>query len=345
MAFDGTNYFVVWSDFRSGEVDDFSFEYPDLFGARVSPTGAILDPTGIVIDSETFAGTVTFRGAGPGPAVAFDGTNYFVVWGGGYRVSTAGVVLDPDPIQIFEFGGTSDVVFDGTNYFVVGQQSSNEIVGARVSTSGTVLDPSPIAIGRGGFIFPNKGPSVSFDGTNYLIVWFRTISTGQYDIYGARVSSGGTLLDGPPDETGGIAISTAPNIQTNPSVAFDGTRYLVAWSDARGSGATFAARLSTTGSLLDGPPDTGGIPIGAGGGPSVAANGPFLVVWNRAGEIVGARVNGSDGTVTDPSGFVIAPSGSLSSAIKRPGGWAVSYSGLDSTYGASRVFLRTVAPK
>jgi hypothetical protein len=60
-------------------------------------------------------------------------------------------------------------------------------------------------------------PAVAFDGTNYLVVWQDGRGT-YYDIYGARVSRAGVVLD-----PGGFAISTATREQRMPAVAFDGT--------------------------------------------------------------------------------------------------------------------------
>ena len=352
VAFDGTNYFVVWSDFRSGAVDpDLEvFAVPDLFGARVSPTGSILDPRGIVIATGITSAMDTIHGPLDRARLGFDGTNYLVVWttynGGtaGARVTTAGEVLDPVPIQIGDGGFFPDVAFNGTNYLVVWLQTDSPffIRGARVSTAGDVLDPFEIDIGVGGINIFGPGPTVASDGSNFLVVWNRRISSSNYDIFGARVTGGGSLLDGPPDDTGGIPISTAPNSQNSPKVAFDGTRYLVAWGDTRVDFASdlYGARVSTNGSLLDGPPDTGGIPISTteGGAQGIAANGPFLVV----GSGLAFRVRGEDGTVLDPSGFPVV----ARSITKGPGGgWAVSYTGADATYGANRVFLRTISPK
>ena len=51
---------------------------------------------------------------------------------------------------------------------------------------------------------------------------------GNYDIYGARVRTNGTVVDAT-----GTAFSTAPGGQFDPDLAFDGTNYLVVWSDYR----------------------------------------------------------------------------------------------------------------
>ena len=65
VAFDGTNYFVVWNTIGGP---------PTIRGARVSTGGVVVDPAGIPI-----------RNPGPywwptNPDVAFNGSNYFVVW-------------------------------------------------------------------------------------------------------------------------------------------------------------------------------------------------------------------------------------------------------------------------
>src|SRR5262245_54720264 len=64
VAFDGTNYFAVWEDYRS--------LYTDIYGARVSPDGSVLDPSGIEITHR--------NGYEFSPTISFGAGNYLVAW-------------------------------------------------------------------------------------------------------------------------------------------------------------------------------------------------------------------------------------------------------------------------
>jgi hypothetical protein len=307
IAFDGTNYLVVWQDYRSGS------EW-DIYGARVSAGGSVLDPAGIAISTAP-------NGQGE-PSVAFDGTNYLVAWddvrNGAYidiygaRVSVGGSALDPAGIAISTSANSQmypAVAFDGTNYLVAWSDyrsgTNYDIYGARVSAGGNVLDPGGIAISTA--VRDQSQSAIAFDGTNYLVVWEDARGGSDWDIYGARVSTGGTVLD-----PGGIAISTAARDQQDPAVVFDGTDYLVAWSDYRsGSGRDiYGARVSVGGSVLD----PGGIAISAAANdqtyPAIAFDGTnCLVVWHdmrsdTSWDIYGARVSPA-GSVVDPDGIAI----------------------------------------
>src|SRR4030081_3634862 len=118
IAFDGTNYFVVWDDERGGPAD--------IYGARVSPAGLVLDTDGFPVSVAPNAqGT---------PSVAFGAGEYFVAWTDsrnnaftysayGARVTPAAVLLDPTGIRIVDYTSyfryyPRGVAFDGVHFLV-----------------------------------------------------------------------------------------------------------------------------------------------------------------------------------------------------------------------------------
>ena len=304
VSFDGTNYLAVWTDERSAP------SVEDIYGARVTPSGTVLDPTGIPIS--TVADNQWY------PAVTFGGSSHLVVWEDqrndsvcGARVSLGGVVIDSAGIRISGWGGYPAAAFGGTNYLVV--LSGDNIYGARVNQAGTVLDPAGIPISTAANY--QRYPAVSFDGTNFLVVWedYRNNSDTS-DIYGARVSQAGTVLD-----PAGICITAAANGQYAPAVAFDGADFFVVWTDER-SGFyeydIYGARVSRAGTVLD----PTGTPVSTAASyqeyAAVSFDGTnYLVAWEdyRSGyywDIYGARVSQA-GAVLDPMGFGISVTSGL----------------------------------
>ncbi|UCF81157.1 MAG: hypothetical protein JSV08_01680, partial [Acidobacteriota bacterium] len=174
VASNGTDYFVAWEDNRSGGADY------GIYGARVASDGTVLDPTGIAVS--TAADNLW------SPSVASNGTDYFVAWQD-HR---------------------------GASY---------DIYGARVTSAGAVLDSAGIAVSTAAN--DQVASSVASNGTDYFVAW-HDFRSGNYDIYGARVASDGTVLD-----PGGIAVSTAASAQYRPAAASNGTDYFVAWEDDR----------------------------------------------------------------------------------------------------------------
>ena len=170
VAFDGTNFLVVWEDERINT-------QRDIFGARVSQQGEILDPIGFPICTS--------------PSVQY---NVNVAWG-------------------------------GQNYLVVWESWGNEswtVYGARVSPDGSVLDPDGFLIAGG----PEWAsyPSVASDGVNFFVVWSYDNTGTSYDIYGTRITPNGEVLD-----PGGILICGTPIFEMCPSIAYNDSIYLVTW--------------------------------------------------------------------------------------------------------------------
>jgi hypothetical protein len=307
-GFDGANFLVVWQDDRN------VFGEPDIRGARVTPAGTLLDTSSFVISLSAMGQYA--------PDVAFDGTNFLAVWEDdrsgyndiyGARVTPGGQVLDPAGIAICTAAKgqyTPVVAFDGANYLVAWEDlrsgTYSHIYGARVTPGGVVLDPAGIVIS------PEAGrqhsPAIGFAGGNYLVVWSDNHTGTDYDIYGARVTSGGYVRD--PD---GIAISSATSDQYYPALASDGANFLVAWQDYRLNGGysdVYAARVTPQGSVLDAQGFVVSQAQYSQDKPAVGFDGAnFLAVWEdyRHGtfsDIYGARVT-PGGTVLDADGLMI----------------------------------------
>ncbi|MEO0216070.1 MAG: hypothetical protein ABIL14_03545, partial [candidate division WOR-3 bacterium] len=86
----GVNYFVVWSDYRNSNWD--------IYAARVTTNGMVLDTGGIAI--------CTAQNTQSYPAAAFDGTNYIVVWQdyrSGFEWDIYGASVSPEGIIIDTF--------------------------------------------------------------------------------------------------------------------------------------------------------------------------------------------------------------------------------------------------
>ncbi len=287
VGFDGENWFCVWSHADGG-----------IYGARVTTSGVVLDPVAIQISA-----------SGIKPVLDFDGTNYLVVWENndiyGARVAPDGTVLDPSGIHICAASSDQEnpyVVFGDTSYLVVWQDERNggvvecDIYGARVNTAGTVLDPAGIPVCNAASY--QRDPGIAFDGTNWLVSWEDHI-TGEFGIYGTRVSQDGTVLD--PDA---VPISLKVNNQDFSSVVYNGLNYFAVWQDWRsGNYDICGARVNNTGQILDSPPIQICPDSGRQWEPAVASGAASnLVVWSddRDIQIYGKRVSFS-GVVLDSS--------------------------------------------
>jgi len=266
IAFDGTNFFVVWADAR---VD--RFYTMDIYGARVTPAGEVLDPIGIPI--------AVGKSNQLMPVVAFDGTNFMVVWSDlglhGARVAPNGTVLDPGGLKIAtgDFGGYPDIAFNGSHFLVASQAQA-----LRVSTAGMALDAAPLPLA--GLSFYDI--AVASNGADFLVVGRKSFGGGYNEVAFARVSSAGMVLDNPAKPV----FSAPMSDQGEPDVDFDGTNYFVVWSHNNGSGvqsAIKAARISPAGAVLDSPPKDVSPAVSGGAQltPRTAFNGSeHLISWS-----------------------------------------------------------------
>jgi hypothetical protein len=306
-ASNGTTALVVWEDWRAGN--------PDIYGARMSASGALLDPNGIPI--------ATGPSPDVAPDVAWNGSTFLVAWGTSNevdnaisyaRVSPNGVVSPPvrDIAHTADSAGGVQVAASGPTFLITyrGSHGVDNWIGATLVPGGSItIDP--------GFDFDDSGdsfhwwverPAVAANNNGFLVAWGRTQTQAldeDFDIFARRVSRTGSM--GTP-----VRLTSSSAEQIAPGVAWNGTNWLVAWEDHRnGKADIYGTRLSTALQALN----PGGKAIGrAAGGqivPAAAANGSmFYIGWTdwrlvQTADIFGQRV-GNDGTNRNgTSGFGI----------------------------------------
>jgi len=286
VAFNGDHYLVTWVDPLNSTIN----------ATVVTVTGSVLGdvvisplvpiPSGLVFDS-------LIR-----PAIASNGRDFLIVWNEGSgstgddRTDLTGcmVTIDPDgsvvltvcdiPLGSPEGDYAPSVAFAKENFLVTWSSGSYrsdawelDILGRLVSSDGqTISDEIAITTEPRSQV----DPTVSSDGTNFLVVW-RDNQPGP-DLLAARVSESGVVLDGPP--SGAMIISESG---TSPQVAHNGQNWLIVWRENVSPFAfIFGTQVASDGSVLE----PSGVPISVWSEdiplfPAVASDGEnFLVTWS-----------------------------------------------------------------
>jgi Protein of unknown function (DUF3152) len=304
VAFDGTNYLVVWQELRPGATRD-------LYAARVSEAGVVLDPLGIPISKAA--------GHQWAPAVAFDGSSFVVVWQDdrsaatrpdvyGARVSSAGVLLDPGgvPISAGAAGQLAPAVAGTGAGSLVVWADGPDIRGARLSSAGAVLDPAGLTVSAAAGA--QLDPAVAFAGSGSLVVWEDHRSGLGADLYAARVSNAGAVLD-----PAGIAVAADAGDERYAAVAFDGAAFLAAW-DAGSD--VHARRVSAAGAVLG--PVTVAAAAGSQTRPALAFDGAnYLSAWQDDLDLDSVRVSTAGAVLAPVTTITAAAQAQLGPAIAR----------------------------
>lgn len=208
------------------------------------------------------------------------------------RVRTSdGAVLDSSPIVIdtqsqYQVVANPTAAFDGTNFLVVygKYRPSNynyleDIFGRRVRASdGALLDSSPFQISFISNSYLTQNATVSFNGTNYLVLWETSMTSG-WVLYGAHVQPSGQVLS-----TSSFTV-TSSGFSPRLAAGSPGNS-LGVWSEGSQGQIRVGWFYGTAPQalLFFTVADSGG------SNPAIAYNGStFLVVWNEAGGVVKAR--------------------------------------------------------
>ncbi len=310
--------------------------------SQYSINAQLVGAGGVLIGSRI---SLNSAGVMPGAIPVFDGTNYFLVWcefsGNlkGQFINTSGTLVGSS-VTISTNTNTKNfnIVFGDTEFLVVFTKSDKLIYGQRVSKSGDLIG-SQIQISSN----IAKGVSLAYDGTNFLAAWDENI-TGKY-IYGQFISKTGSLVGSNFLIDGGEGWSDNPA-----SLAFDGTRYLLAFGEQPSIGANWfilGRFISTSGTIEETITicDSSKAPFF----PSVAFdNNNYLITWTQLSDktLMGRFYNTSGIPIDSP--FVIF--GTLGNKIPLGG---VGFGGglylavatrIDSNFSDGDVYARFISP-
>jgi len=136
-----------------------------------------------------------------------------------------------------------------------GLNPNGDLVACRVDKSGKALDTAPFIISNAKDL--QEQPHIAFapsvqSGLKkgvFLVVWQDLRNKKDWDVYAARVTTGGKVLD-----PKGILVAGGAHNQALPRIAWDGKAFWVVWQDFR-SGRyyeVYGGRVSIEGKALDG---------------------------------------------------------------------------------------------
>ena len=295
IATDGTDFVVSWKDASA-----------QIMASRVTPDGVVVAttsaPLGRTPDSYTQ------------PAIAFDGTNFLVVWVGSdngpleifaARLSPSLEILD-SPARKLTTGGDPKprpipLAFGGGTYLTAWRDGSDRIRVARVTTTGDLVEaPAGLLVtGTGGRFYP----WIAYGGGVFLVA-YHGWGSGGLDVFGTRITPDGTVL-GPAE----FVISASPHDEHHVGVASDGTDFLVEWQDKANStdldGWTFGTRVTAAGTVLDTPFLIGERSHQEGPATPVFDGTNYFVVWMTAYGLVDYRLADAFGRRVSTSGVVL----------------------------------------
>jgi hypothetical protein len=206
-----SGWFVVWGDRRPVAQDDNvpPSNDSDIYGTRVTATGSVVNPGGIPISTAAHDQS--------SPAIAWNGTQFLVVWADyrsntsldvfGTPVGATGNVVKPAGIAIAKTAkseATPALSANGSNFLVTWQAQVSsgatwDVLGTKVSPTGTPTNPGGKAIATGGN--DQTDPAVGIIGGNYLVAWSERRGTST-DLLASRITPAGETLS-----PGGFPIS------------------------------------------------------------------------------------------------------------------------------------------
>jgi hypothetical protein len=305
VASNGSDFFLAWDIYNSGT------QTGSARATRFSYDGQVLDPGGISLSGNVFLGAHN-------PRTAWDGANWLTTFSNtqiaadpdelrAARVASDGTLLDPngvviEPVATFfdqveltpASGGGAQLVWKDSR---AGGEFPYDV--STFSLSQALLPGAPATISFGAPAQTEPDSAAAGDG--FMTVFLSRIS-GQNRVMAEPLDADGNPLLPEP-----VMLASGPFL-SEPAVAWNGSLYLAVWSDVDTSNLNnsliYAQRIAADGSPVDPSP----FAVMEGFTPDVAAAGDvFLIVDIQQTSSVqfrepfGARVQGSDGTILDPT--------------------------------------------
>lgn len=249
LAWNGRVFLAVWADGREGP------GFGDVYAARVTPSGRVLDGTGFKVSSQ---------GETYWPVVASDGRDFLVAWVDyrayrrrdrrtdvyGARVLADGTVTGEIAISTArDYQQGVDLAWTGTSYLAVWEDLRSGVTGdftghadlyaTPITRSGRVVSPRgrPLAVGR-----RNHGtPDVVAGGGHAFVAWtagchaWRSHECNR-DVFATRVSPRGRPVGDRLDVASTAASESYPAAMIGPR------GYYVVWRRGGGAATTLVGR-------------------------------------------------------------------------------------------------------
>ncbi len=304
LTSNGSQFYMVWEQ----QQPNFS---QAVMGSRVSTAGVKLDGNGVNISGANQPAPYTTT------AVAWDGTYWKVSWAYNNavsvaRVNSAGQVVDPGGVSVAgpTSGPTAATTSGGLQLIWVYYESENNVVSAHIAANNSAGPNRTLSIGS-----PMQvRADVAVGSSGYMVVYQSLIATAN------RVMAHPLDANGNPLTTAPVQLETGPilNGPGTPTVAWNGSLYLVAWSNGNN---VMAQRIQQNGTPVDAAPFV--VMAGFGDTDVAAVGDTFLVVAHKISGYpqfvvpVAARVRGSDGVVLDNPSLGIGGSYTRSLAVTR----------------------------
>ncbi len=278
IAQNGNQFYIIWVQ----QMLDFSIA---VLGSRVGTDGTRLDGAGDNLSVLNEPDPYTPLSA------TWDGSYWAVVWSASNllrvaRVNSDGQVTDPGGVAV---PGPASGAAAGTSLggiqiaWAEYASSENEVLSAYVSPANSAGDNLHAS---------NGGPmqvrsDVAAGASGYMFTYHSEIAAQ------SRIMAHPLDADGAPLTPEPIQLVTGSSINgpMGPSVAWNGSLYLVAWATASG---IFAQRIQQDGSLVDPSP---------------------VLVMSGFGYPIGKRLRGSDGVILDAASIVLGDSYTRSMAL------------------------------